>query len=97
MNWDMAVGATFCWDFKAARRYRRSSWRDHEPIREPFPHPGGEELRDRIDYCLKWGVPLWETGRLGGQSAGEGRRLYGGNHPPDMALGPYQFHVCSKA
>ena len=30
----------------------------------------------------------------GGQSAGEGRRLYAGNHPPDMALGPYQFHVC---
>ena len=31
----------------------------------------------------------------GGQSAGEGRRLYAGNHLPDMALGHHQFHVCS--
>ena len=26
-----------------------------------FLHPGGDDLAGRMEYCLRWGAPMWET------------------------------------
>ena len=87
MDWGVSLGAVFCWEFEANRQWKRRTWRGPQvAIREPFQHPGGAELSWKDFLLPPVGCAITGDGLGGGQSAGEGLRLYADHNKTSLVL-----------